>query len=132
MLKGEFAKKEEQFWKDIEQLRKRQAENTKNENIQELLQNLRLQLMEAQEKITSLNCEKQEVEASFRMKVNQLAELQKIHNEAVEEIETVPVLKLQVFFFINYYIACRHIKHLTCSWTCTRLILKLKKIWHVR
>lgn len=92
----EFERKQEQFWKDIEELKKRQAENTKNENIQEILQNLRQQLMHAQERITLLTSEKQALEAMLREKDGKLQGLQDKYSEASHELETITVLKMQL------------------------------------
>lgn len=52
--------------------------------------------MEAQEKVTMLTCDKQKVESILKAKENDFVALQQKYDSAVQELETVPVLKMQV------------------------------------
>lgn len=92
----DFEQAEEGLVKEVQLLRKQVLENRKNENIQELLQNLRQQLMGAQEQITMVTNEKQTLENALKQKNHDFDDLNKKYAELSCELECIPVLKMQV------------------------------------
>lgn len=89
---------QDRLWKDIELLKKRQEENTKKENFEETLENIRRELMRTKEELVKTQNENKVLQNCLLQKTNQLEQLKIANDNAMLEIETIPALRMQVGF----------------------------------
>lgn len=93
---------QDRLWKDIELLKKRQEENTKKENFEETLENIRLELMRTKEEVIKLQNEKKVYQNCLLQKTNQIEDLKIANQNAMQEMETIPALRMQVSFNLYF------------------------------